>query len=44
MTSLHTYNHWIFDLYDTLAKGRIDFDAMRRDLGLPLGKPILEEI
>ena len=44
MTSFHTCNHWIFDLDDTLAKSAIDFDAMRRELGLPLGKPILEEI
>ena len=44
MPLLHTCNHWIFDLDDTLAKSAIDFDAMRRELGLPLGKPILEEI
>jgi HAD superfamily hydrolase (TIGR01509 family) len=36
--------HWVFDLDNTLADSAIDFDAMRRELGLPLGKPILEEI
>ena len=38
------YTHWIFDLDNTLADSAIDFDAMRRALDLPLGKPILEEI
>ena len=38
------YSHWIFDLDNTLADSAIDFDAMRRELDLPLGKPILEEI
>lgn len=39
-----TYTHWIFDLDNTLADSRIDFDALRRELGIPMGKPILEEI
>ena len=38
------YTYWIFDLDNTLADSAIDFDAMRRALDLPLGKPILEEI
>lgn len=38
------FSHWIFDLDNTLADSAIDFDAMRQNLGLPLGKPILEEI
>ena len=38
------YTHWIFDLDNTLADSAIDFDAIRRALDLPLGKPILEEI
>ena len=38
------HTHWIFDLDNTLADSAIDFDAMRRALDLPLGKPILEEI
>jgi HAD superfamily hydrolase (TIGR01509 family) len=38
------FTHWIFDLDNTLADSAIDFNAMRQDLGLPLDKPILEEI
>src|SRR4051794_35846205 len=32
----------VFDLDGTLVLQRIDFDALRRDLGLPTGAPILE--
>lgn len=32
----------IFDLDGTLVDSRLDFDAMRRDMGLPNGMPILE--
>ena len=38
------YSHWIFDLDNTLADSAIDFDALRQELGIPPGKPILEEI
>ena len=38
------YTHWIFDLDNTLADSAIDFDALRQELGIPPGKPILEEI
>lgn len=38
------YTHWIFDLDNTLADSAIDFDALRRELGIPQGQPILEEI
>lgn len=34
----------IFDLDGTLVDSRLDFDAIRRDLGLPPGEPILEAI
>jgi HAD superfamily hydrolase (TIGR01509 family) len=34
--------HWIFDLDGTLTLAIHDFDALRRDLGLPPGAPILE--
>ena len=31
------FTHWIFDLDNTLADSAIDFNAMRQELGLPLG-------
>ena len=34
----------IFDLDNTLADSRLDFEAMRREMGLPPGQPILEGI
>jgi HAD superfamily hydrolase (TIGR01509 family) len=34
----------IFDLDNTLVDSRLDFDAMRREMGLPAGRPILEAI
>lgn len=34
----------IFDLDGTLVDSRLDFDAMRRDMELPAGQPILEAI
>lgn len=36
--------HWIFDLDGTLTVAVHDFEAIRRELGLPVGKPILEEL
>lgn len=36
--------HWIFDLDGTLTVAVHDFDELRRELGLPLGAPILETI
>jgi HAD superfamily hydrolase (TIGR01509 family) len=36
--------HWIFDLDGTLTLAVHDFDALRRELGLPLGRPILEAL
>ncbi|MEX2207040.1 MAG: HAD family hydrolase [Myxococcota bacterium] len=36
--------HWIFDMDGTLTVAMHDFDAIRSELGLPAGKPILEEL
>jgi HAD superfamily hydrolase (TIGR01509 family) len=36
--------HWIFDMDGTLTLAIHDFDAIRRQLGLPTGKPILEKL
>jgi HAD superfamily hydrolase (TIGR01509 family) len=35
---------WIFDMDGTLTIPAHDFDAIRRELGLSLGKPILEQL
>lgn len=35
---------WIFDMDGTLTVAMHDFDAIRAELGMPLGQPILEEI
>ena len=32
----------VFDMDGTLVEQRIDFDAIRREIGLPLGTPLLE--
>ena len=34
----------VFDMDGTLVEQRIDFDAIRRELGLPLGTPLLEAL
>ncbi len=34
----------IFDMDGTLVQEMLDFDAIRREIGLPAGQPILEEI
>ena len=34
--------YWIFDLDGTLTIAVHDFDAIRDELGLPAGEPILE--
>ena len=36
--------YWIFDMDGTLTLAQHDFDAIRSELGLPLGQPILESI
>ncbi len=38
------YGHWIFDLDGTLTVAVHDFEAIRLELGLPPGAPILEAI
>ena len=40
--NINTINHWIFDLDGTLTVAAHDFDKIRRALGLPKDKPILE--
>ena len=37
-------SHWIFDLDGTLTVPVHDFDGIRRELGLPPGLPILEQL
>jgi HAD superfamily hydrolase (TIGR01509 family) len=41
---LSTRDCWIFDMDGTLTVAAHDFDAIRSELGLPPGLPILEEI
>jgi len=36
--------YWIFDMDGTLTVPAHDFDAIRRELGLTLGRPILEQL
>lgn len=36
--------YWIFDMDGTLTSAVHDFDAIRDQLGLPAGKPILEQL
>ena len=36
--------HWVFDMDGTLTIAKHDFDAIREELGLPFGLPILESI
>lgn len=42
--SLAAKKYWIFDLDGTLTVPAHDFDAIRSDLGLPQGRPILEQL
>ncbi len=42
--SLEAHDHWIFDLDGTLTVAVHDFDAIRAELGLPPGEPILESL
>lgn len=41
---LLTRKHWIFDMDGTLTIAQHDFDAIRAELGLPEGLPILESL
>lgn len=44
MKSLLSKKHWVFDMDGTLTIAQHDFDAIRSELGLPEGKPILESL
>lgn len=41
---LLTRKHWVFDMDGTLTIAQHDFDAIRDELGLPVGLPILESL
>jgi HAD superfamily hydrolase (TIGR01509 family) len=41
---LNGRTHWIFDMDGTLTVAIHDFDAIRNALGLPQGRPILEQL
>ncbi|MFK7995908.1 MAG: HAD family hydrolase [Granulosicoccus sp.] len=41
---LKTKNYWLFDMDGTLTNAMHDFDAMRAELNLPAGVPILEAL
>ena len=41
---LHDRDFWIFDMDGTLTVAVHDFNAIREDLGLPPGQPILETL
>lgn len=41
---LASRDHWIFDMDGTLTVAVHDFDAIRRELDLPPGQPILEAL
>ena len=36
--------HWVFDMDGTLTVAAHDFDAIRSELGVPAGKPLLETL
>lgn len=44
LNSLKNKKHWVFDMDGTLTIAQHDFDAIRAELGLPEGKPILESL
>ena len=44
MLRLADRKFWIFDMDGTLTVAAHDFDAIRTELGLPPGRPILEQI
>ncbi|HZR83783.1 MAG TPA: HAD family hydrolase [Candidatus Binatia bacterium] len=44
MSRLAAHAHWVFDLDGTLTVAAHDFDAIRAELALPAGKPILESL
>ncbi len=42
--TLEQHGHWLFDMDGTLTIAMHDFDAMRAELDLPVGVPILEAL
>jgi HAD superfamily hydrolase (TIGR01509 family) len=44
ITMTTTYRHWIFDMDGTLTMAAHDFDAIRKELNIESGIPILEAI
>jgi len=44
MQTLKQRRHWLFDMDGTLTNAMHDFDAMRTELDLPAGVPILEAL
>lgn len=42
--ALLSRKHWVFDMDGTLTIAQHDFDAIREELGLPEGLPILESL
>lgn len=44
ISDLMDRKHWVFDMDGTLTIAKHDFEAIRRELGLPLGVPILEAL
>jgi phosphoglycolate phosphatase-like HAD superfamily hydrolase len=44
MTDLADRRFWVFDMDGTLTVAVHDFDAIRDELGLPQGRPILEQL
>lgn len=44
MQKLKNKHYWLFDMDGTLTNAMHDFDAMRAELGLPAGVPILEAL
>lgn len=44
MTDLANRKYWVFDMDGTLTVAVHDFNAIRDELGLPQGRPILEQL
>jgi HAD superfamily hydrolase (TIGR01549 family) len=44
MTELADKKYWVFDMDGTLTVAVHDFNAIRDELGLPQGRPILEQL
>ncbi len=44
MVNLRQRQCWVFDMDGTLTLGIHDFEAIRVELGLPIGEPILESL